>query len=191
MSQWCVFPISWHLNILGNYVITRYYRLFGMVFTEIYRIIWNKKKCLVPSEKRESCHSPSNVLLHIHICLFYPFANIRLQLVTDIYEFHLISKKCFIYNSIWRFDYRFFSLFIRIICKLSTGMNHCAHLKNSHRLFSIPSFKHKWAAFRILNQIGTIGHDSFSDSLHRFSAIDFCKFYIFEFISLLKILNCI
>lgn len=52
MSQWCVFPISWHLNILGNYVITRYYRLFGMVFTEIYRIIWNKKKCLVSTEKK-------------------------------------------------------------------------------------------------------------------------------------------
>lgn len=101
------------------------------------------------------------MLLHIHICLFYPFANKRLQLVTDIYEFHLISKKCFIYNSIWRFDYRFFFLlFIRIICKLSTEMNHCAHLKNSHCLFSIPSFKHKWADFSnifcILNRIKSV-----------------------------------
>lgn len=173
MSQWCVFPISWHLNILGNYVITRYYRVFGVVFTEIYRIIWKKKI------HSKNCHSLNRMLLHI--CLFHPFANIQMQLVWRIFTYiHLISNKKWFYLRFHLTVWLPFLLFIRIICKLSTKwITACFVWKKIHIAFFQYSYAYNSETKRNATSTrnGSTRHDSISNSLKRLSTIDFHQFY--------------
>lgn len=178
MSQWCVFPISWHLNILGNYVITRYYRVFGVVFTEIYRIIWKKKI------HSKNCHSLNRMLLHI--CLFHPFANIQMQLVWRIFTYiHLISNKKWFYLRFHLTVWLPFLLFIRIICKLSTKwITACFVWKK----FTLPSFNFHTRTTVKLNatqlQHGTDRLDTIRLVIHwndwaQLTSINFIRMFIF------------
>lgn len=91
MSQWCVFPISWHLNILGNYVITRYYRVFGVVFTEIYRIIWKK------NSQQKLSFIESNAVAYLFVSSICKYTNATC--VTDIYVYSFnIEQKMILFT---------------------------------------------------------------------------------------------